>query len=107
MLPGVAGENYPTVVVLNEGQQVVHLLAADLAGFINHHDTTRDHPSFGQEFSYSLRVVEVLSQIEGLLALRGDDVNRQASVFQSIPDFPERMAFACAGAAAEQGDEIP
>src|SRR5207249_2788449 len=41
-----------------------------------------------------------------LLALGGDDVNRQAGVFQSIPDFPERMAFACARAATEQRDKI-
>jgi hypothetical protein len=53
-----------------------------------------------------LGVGKTLFQIKGLLALRRDDVRDVTGSFQTVADFPQRMAFPRSRAATEQCDKI-
>ena len=107
MLAGVAGQDDPATVVVDVVKKLLHLLRPNLPGLIHDDDRTTRQLLLREEFAHGLRAGHsVTLEVDDLLALRRDDLQRVAGGSQAIRHFPERVTFSRARAAAKQGHEI-
>ena len=107
MLARVPAEDDPASVVTDVPEQLLHLLGADLAGFVNDDDRPRRQLLFRQKFADGLNVLESIAlQADDLLSLRRDDLNGMTGGLQPTAHLSQSVTFARAGPAAKQRDEI-
>src|ERR1017187_10251378 len=107
MLAGVPGQDDPATVVLGIVKKLLHLLRANLAGLVHDDDRTRRQLPLREEFPDGLSACHSITlQINDLLTLRRDDLQRAPGRQQSVPHFPKCIAFAGASATAKQGHKV-
>lgn len=108
VLARVTGENDSTVVPFHERQQLQHVFAADLSGFIHEDDGVTRHGSACEKGADRFRAVEPVSfQVHHLLTLRREDLNWAALSIERRMNFPKGVRFAGTSPTPEQGHEIP
>lgn len=56
-----------------------------MPGLVHENDRAENHFAFRQKFRNRLRLVKTLSQIQSLLTLGRNDVNRVIAVFNPLP----------------------
>src|SRR5580658_1192345 len=107
MLPGVAREDDPTAIRLNQFQEFEHLLCADLTGLIHQHDRAAWHSLPCQKFTNRLRFLKSrFGQINRLLALRSHDQNGMSGFSNPLINRLQSKTLSCASATSKQGDEV-
>ena len=107
MLARVAGAEDASAIFFHATQECLHLLRAELAGFIDDHHSPVEHGFPNEEFADRLRACETRCfQVNHLLALWRDDVNRVARAFETALDLTQREALAGASSPTKQRQEI-
>src|SRR5271170_6301007 len=95
MLMCVAGKDDSTIVFPDKREQLQHLFAANLPGLVHEDDCAARHGTPREKCTDSLRADETVAfQIGDLLALRCEDLDNMACLFERGLNFPQRETFA-------------
>ena len=86
----------------------MHLFSADLPGLIHKQDRIARQLPPGEQPADRFHVVKTGAfQIQHLLPLRSDHLNKAAGLLQFPLHFPQRVTFSRPRAAAKQRDKTP
>src|SRR5579859_1465690 len=102
MLPSVAGQNQPSMPLVNQPDKFQHLTPANLSGFIHDDDGAVRQFTLEQKVGNCCgRRKSSLLHLHHLLTLRREDDHAPARLSKLLDEFTKDKTLACACAAAK------